>query len=111
VGDLLQGAPRGAARRHHPPAPRQRPDWDGILHVNPQGREKGLAFFYNPLTEPITRTIRVPLHYTGLRGQARVSVDGAKPSQVTLDPQSVATLEVRIPARGRTWMVFTGDSR
>jgi hypothetical protein len=81
-------------------------DWDGILHVNPQGKEKGLAVFYNPLTEPITRTIRVPLHYTGLRGTARVSVDGGKSSNATLDAQSVATLEVRIPARGRTWMVF-----
>ncbi len=81
-------------------------DWDGLLHVNPQGREKGLAFFYNPLSEPITRTIRVPLYYTGLRGTARVSVDGAKPSNVTLDPHSVATLEVKIPARSRTWMVF-----
>lgn len=81
-------------------------DWDGLLHVNPQGREKGLAFFYNPLAEPITRTIRVPLHYTGLRGTARVSVDGAKAAIVPLDPQSVATLEVSIPARGRTWMVF-----
>ena len=81
-------------------------DWDGLLHVNPQGREKGLAFFYNPLAEPITRTIRVPLHYTGLRGQARVSVDGGTATNVTLDPQSVATLEVKIPARGRTWMLF-----
>ena len=81
-------------------------DWDGILHVNPQGREKGLAFFYNPLTEPITRTIHVPLHYTGLRGTAQVSVDGTKPVAVPLDPAAVATLDVKIPARGRTWMVF-----
>ena len=41
-------------------------DWDGFLHVNPQGREKGLAMFYNPLAEPIERDIRVPLYYTGL---------------------------------------------
>nr|MCU0781509.1 hypothetical protein [Akkermansiaceae bacterium] len=24
-------------------------DWDGIVHVNPQGKEKAMAFFYNPL--------------------------------------------------------------
>ncbi len=33
----------------------RRPDgreWDGFVHVNPQGREKGLAVFYNPLSEP-----------------------------------------------------------
>ena len=24
-------------------------DWDGILHVNPDGEEKGLIMLYNPL--------------------------------------------------------------
>ena len=46
-------------------------DWDGFVHVNPQGREKALAFFYNPLAEAITREIRVPLHYAGLVGKRR----------------------------------------
>ena len=26
-------------------------DWDGFVHVNPQGKERALAFFYNPLGE------------------------------------------------------------
>src|SRR5665648_1239136 len=41
-------------------------DWDGILHVNPSGNEKGLLMLYNPLNVPITRNIRVPVYYTGL---------------------------------------------
>jgi len=41
-------------------------DWDGILHVNPQLKTKGLLMLYNPLKVSITRTIKVPLYYTGL---------------------------------------------
>jgi hypothetical protein len=81
-------------------------DWDGILHVNPPGREKALAFFYNPRPEPITRRIRIPLHYAGLRDQTRVSVEGAAPAVVALDHAETVTLDVKIPARGRTWLLF-----
>jgi hypothetical protein len=84
-------------------------DWDGILHVNPQGKEKGLAFFYNPLTTDIEREIRVPLHYAGLSSKAQVAVDGGKPTTVQLDAAQTATLKVKIPAQGRTWVLFTAE--
>ncbi len=82
-------------------------DWDGILHVNPQGKEKGLAMFYNPLNEDIERTIRVPLYYTGLSETAQVSVEGAAVSTVKLDRSETATLNVKIPAHKRIWFLFT----
>jgi hypothetical protein len=82
-------------------------DWDGILHANPQGREKGLAVFYNPLTEDLTRDIRIPLHYTGLVAKAQVTVNGGTPQPVVLDPSATATLKLTIPAQGRTWILFT----
>ena len=82
-------------------------DWDGWLHVNPQGKERGLAFFYNPLPETITREIRVPLHYAGLTDRALVSVEGGAPQTVLLDRTETATLQVKIPAHGRTWVLFT----
>jgi hypothetical protein len=81
-------------------------DWDGWLHVNPQGKEKGLAFFYNPLPEPIEWEIRVPLYYTGLTESAKVSVEGGPPAVVRLDRTETANVKVKIPARGRTWVVF-----
>ena len=86
-------------------------DWDGILHVNPRGQEKGLAFFYNPLPEDITREIRVPLYYTGLFETARVSVEGAAPTTVPLDRSETATLKVSIPALKRTWLLSTAPAR
>lgn len=82
-------------------------DWDGLLHVNPQGREKALAFVYNPLERPIRRKIRVPLEYAGLAGAAIVSIDGGEPGKVTLDPAGVAVIDVSIPAKGRTWVLFS----
>jgi hypothetical protein len=82
-------------------------DWDGILHVNPQGAEKGMAFFYNPLNEDIVRNIRVPLHFAGLSNQARVSVDGAIPVIVALDRGETVTLPIKIPAHKHTWVLFT----
>jgi hypothetical protein len=85
-------------------------DWDGWLHVDPQGKEKGLAFFYNPLSEDIEREIRVPLYFTGLTGAAQVSVDGAAATAIALDRTESATLKVRIPARSRTWFLFTAAS-
>ncbi|WP_338285249.1 hypothetical protein [Luteolibacter sp. LG18] len=82
-------------------------DWDGILHANPAGREKGLAFLYNPLGGEITRQIRLPLHYTGLRKTAHLSIDGGAPRGLTLNTANEAVLEVKIPAQGRTCLVFT----
>ena len=82
-------------------------DWDGFVHVNPQGKEKALAFFYNPLAEAVTRTIRVPLAYAGLSGSAQVSVNGDAPGVMPLDRHDVLTLTVKIPASGRTWVALT----
>lgn len=81
-------------------------DWDGWLHVDPQGDERALAFLYNPLAEPIEREIRFPLHYAGLSGRARASIDGGPATAVDLDASGSSALKVTIPARGRTWVLF-----
>ncbi len=81
-------------------------DWDGWLHVDPQGTEKALAFVYNPLTEPIEREIQFPLHYAGLKSSAAVSIAGQPPTRVALEANDSVTLKVTIPARGRTWLLF-----
>ncbi|MEI8080164.1 MAG: hypothetical protein WCH61_11115, partial [bacterium] len=82
-------------------------DWDGFVHVNPLGKEKALAFFYNPLSAEIGREIRVPLHYAGLTGKAKTSINGAKAKTVELDAAQTATITIKIPAGGHTWVLFT----
>ena len=82
-------------------------DWDGILHANPGGTEKGLACLYNPLAEDITREIRMPLHYTGLAGKAMLTIDGGPPGTIHLDSNRNSSITVRIPAQSRTFLVFS----
>ncbi len=82
-------------------------DWDGWMHVNAQLKERALAVFYNPLSEPIQREIKLPLHYTGLTRKAAISVDGHPAKRITIAPDETARITVDIPARGRTWVVIT----
>jgi hypothetical protein len=59
-------------------------DWDGIMHVNPQLPVKGLVMLYNPLKQKITRTIKVPLYYTGLTQSATFLEQGKSKINVKL---------------------------
>jgi hypothetical protein len=82
-------------------------DWDGIVHVNPQGDEKAMAFFYNPLAQDISREIRIPLYYAGLNGQVKLSIGGAPAQILNLDKNETATVKVVIPAHSHQWLLFT----
>ncbi|OYY15730.1 MAG: alpha-galactosidase, partial [Sphingobacteriia bacterium 35-40-8] len=81
-------------------------DWDGILHVNPKLSQKGLMLLYNPLNEPITRSIKVPLYYTGLNNQVNVSEQGKHKQTKTLNRAYEISLTFQIPAKGYTWYVL-----
>lgn len=81
-------------------------DWDGLMHVDPAGREKGLAVFYNPTDKEITRTISLPLYYTGLKDSARIREQEGMALGYTLDRDYCVTLTVKIPAGGYTWYVI-----
>ncbi|MES2775082.1 MAG: alpha-galactosidase [Bacteroidota bacterium] len=81
-------------------------DWDGILHENPQLKQKGLAMLYNPTGHVIERTIKLPLYYTGLSSTARIrEKEGALKSYIINRDYSVG-LKVTIPANGYTWFVI-----
>lgn len=81
-------------------------DWDGLMHVNPDEQVKGLAMFFNPTGQEITRTIRLPLYYTGLTGQVRIREAEGTPKTYRLDRDYSAMLTVTIPAGGYTWYVI-----
>ena len=81
-------------------------DWDGWLHVNPQLPERGLAVFYNPLTEPIERQIRLPLYYTGLTNHAVIHYEDGHAEEVALERDYSVTLTLKIPAHSRTWLTI-----
>ena len=81
-------------------------DWDGIMHVNPNLKEKALAMFFNPTDKEIVRTIKVPLYYTGLDKVAHIRFEEGRSKSYKLDREYCVTLEVRIPANEYRWIVI-----
>ena len=80
-------------------------DLDYQLHVNLAGQERGLLMVYNPLEQAVTRTLRIPLYYTGLAAKARVSEQDGPARTFKLDRDYCIELPVKVPARGVTWFV------
>ena len=86
-------------------------DIDYILHVNPLLEEKGLLMIYNPTNVEVTRTLRVPLYYTGLTDTVRVTKEGmADENEYQLDRQYAIDLPITVPAGGCTWYLFKATS-
>ena len=81
-------------------------DWDGIMHVNPFGKEKGLIMLYNPRNEMITRDIKIPLYYTGLDHKAVIREKEGKRNSYKLDRERNVMINVCIPANGYTWFII-----
>ncbi|MBE9662213.1 alpha-galactosidase [Mucilaginibacter myungsuensis] len=80
-------------------------DWDGIMHVNPLLKEKGLMMLYNPLKEKITRTISIPLYYTGLTQTATFIEKGEVKAVKEVGRDHTVDLTVTIDAESYTWFV------
>lgn len=80
-------------------------DLDYFLHVNPHLREKGLLMVFNPLNEPVKRTLRLPLYYSGLTDRARIRLADNTASDVPLDRHYLASVTVALEPRGITWLV------
>ena len=81
-------------------------DYDGFLHVNPLLKQKGALMLFNPLDEEITRTIDIPLYYTGLKDKVMISEKEGKPTPHKLSRDYKATITVTIPAKGNTWLMI-----
>ena len=81
-------------------------DFDAILHVDPQGDEKGLLMVYNPLEEQITRNLDIPVYYTGLNGKVSVREQEGKAKTFSVNQDYKISLTVRIPAKGYNYYIL-----
>ncbi len=81
-------------------------DWDGIMHVDPKGKEKGLALFFNPTKKDIIRKIQLPMYYTGLKKNAMIREQEKTSISYCLDENLNVELEVKILANSYTWYVI-----
>jgi hypothetical protein len=79
-------------------------DWDGWLHVNPSLKQKGLLMVFNPLKEKITRTIKMPLYYTGLMETATVKIKNLNPVTKKLNRNYEIELTITMDAESYTWI-------
>lgn len=80
-------------------------DLDAILHVNPQLREKGLAMIYNPLKTQVTRTVTLPLYYTGLTRTAKIREQEGEVHSYELNDKAELQIPLAVPAFGLTWII------
>jgi hypothetical protein len=80
-------------------------DLDWMLHVNPKLKEKGMLVVFNPLNQPVKKTLRVNLHYTGVKDQARIRDASGATRRVRLDSAESADIAVQVPAQGMSWYV------
>ena len=78
-------------------------DIDWMLHVNPQLNEKGMLVVFNPLDEPVRRTIDVNLYYTGLTDTAQVESAQGETQTIKLQRNYHIEMPVEVPAGGMTW--------
>ena len=78
-------------------------DYDGYVHVNPTLDEKGLLVLFNPLNEDITRTVDVPLYYSGLTDKAQIARFGEDAEEYALARDYSVRLNVTIPANDFVW--------
>lgn len=78
-------------------------DWDGIMHVNPALKTKGLLMLYNPLKEKITRTIILPLYYTGLTQTAVLSKEGKHTQLLKLNRRYAIEFTFTLEPESYTW--------
>lgn len=78
-------------------------DFDGYIHVNPALEEKGMIVFFNPLDEDITRTVNVPLYYTGLSDSAVIARFGKDEAVYKLNRDYTVKLTFTVPANDYVW--------
>ena len=81
-------------------------DWDGWMHVNPTLAQKGLMMLFNPTQVPITRTIALPLYYTGLSKTAIVKDAKGISKTYTLNRDYTIDFTFTIAADSYSWYVI-----
>jgi hypothetical protein len=85
-------------------------DIDAILHVNPRLKEKVLAVVHNPLDVEVTRTLILPLYYTGLVEGALIREEEGEPRRYKLNHKSEANVTLTLPKQHATWLTIEAVS-
>lgn len=80
-------------------------DLDMMMHVNPWNKEKAMLTVFNPTDKPISKTVKVPLYYSGLKDKASVRYEEGESKIYSLDHKQTLQLPVTVPAGKWQWFV------
>ncbi len=80
-------------------------DWDGWLHVSPSLKQKGLMMLFNPTGKEISRTISVPLYYTGKTSSVTIREKEGPGKAYILDRGYSASLPIVLKPYSYSWWI------
>ncbi len=81
-------------------------DLDCMMHVNPFIQHKGMVVVFNPTDNDISKEMRLPLYYTGLKEKATVMTADGQRTEYQLDKDANLLLPVSVKAQGTTWFLI-----
>jgi len=81
-------------------------DLDWMLHVNPSLEKKGLLAIFNPLNEEVTKTLTVPIYYTGITTKAALTYPDGTTKEVPLGRDFTIQVPVRAGPQSMTWIII-----
>jgi hypothetical protein len=72
--------------------------------VNPKGKEKGALMVFNPTEVDISRTLHVPMYYSGLTDQVVIKTSEGQNLAGKLDRKY--DLEIQVNITAGDWMIY-----
>ncbi|MGN1265622.1 MAG: LamG domain-containing protein [Muribaculaceae bacterium] len=81
-------------------------DLDCMMHVNPFIDHKGMVVVFNPTDREITKEMKLPLYYTGLKGKATVVAQDGTKKTYSLNGNEELSLSVSVKAGGTAWFLI-----
>jgi hypothetical protein len=81
-------------------------DWDGWMHVSPFTGQKGFMMLFNPTKEVMTKTIKLPLYYTGLTQKVKITDPNGRANEYNLSRDYTVDFTFTIPPDTYKWFVI-----
>jgi hypothetical protein len=81
-------------------------DWDGFMHASTTLKDRAFLMVFNPTKEKITRTIKIPFYYTGLKGKFEIREKDKVIMQMPISKDQFASITLSIPAEGYNWFII-----
>ena len=82
-------------------------DVDYFLHADPALETPGFLVLFNPLSQSVTKKLRIPLYYTGLSDWAQLQGADEAVALAPLDGRSTMELTVSMPPDSYRWYAIS----